>query len=228
VLVLGARVANATERTADDILRDYENASGGLEPWKKHKAIRIRQTVSLRGMNLQGPGEIIQTRTGAFRVVQELPMVGKLIKASNGKVTWSQDKISGLRILEGDEAEQTQLESIWQAELKLRTLYSTRKLVPSPSDAEECVELSSRGKHPVIRCFDKKTHLATSMKGSAISPQGETPYVVKFLDYALQDGIMLSRRQEASAGPATLDLRMEGIEWDPKIDPTIFKLPRVK
>ncbi|MDZ4696516.1 MAG: hypothetical protein SGI86_15325 [Deltaproteobacteria bacterium] len=220
--------ANAAERTPDDILRDYEKASGGTNPWKKRKAVRIRQVVSLRGMNLQGAGETIQTKGGAFLVVQELPVVGKLTKASNGKVIWSQDKINGLRILEGNEADQARLESMWQADLRLRTVYPTRKIAPSETTAEECVELATKGSPPIVRCFDKQTHLATTMKGTAVSPQGETPYLVKFLDYALQDGIMLSRRQEVSAGPAMLDIRLEGIEWDPKLNPSIFKLPKVK
>jgi len=227
-LLLAAGASNAGERTADDILRDYEKASGGVEPWKKRKAIRMRQTVSVRGMNLQGSGEIIQTKTGAFRIEQELPVVGKLIKASNGKTIWSQDKINGLRILEADEATQARFESAWMAELKLRTLYTTRKIVPASVDSEECVELSTRGQPPVTRCFDRQTHLATTIKGNSVSPQGETPYTMKFLDYAQQDGITMSRRQEIHAGPAVLDIRFEGVEWDPKIDPAIFKLPKVK
>ncbi len=222
------RVANAADRTPDDILRDYEKASGGLGPWKKRKAIRIRQVVSLRGMNLEGAGEVIQTKGGSFLVVQELPVVGKLSKASNGKVIWSRDKINGLRILEGDEADQTRLESMWQVELRLRTVYPTRKIAPSETATEECVELSSKDSSPIVRCFDKQTHLATTMKGTAVSPQGETPYTVKFLDYALQDGITMSRRQEVMAGPAILDIRLESVEWDPKVNPSIFKIPRVK
>jgi hypothetical protein len=246
-LPLGRGAARAAEaasgpakaRTIDTILADNVAALGGRKAMSKPKSIRIKSEVTVKGMGLSGTEERHATATGKLLSVMTVPGIGSFRQGSTGKVRWSEDPINGLRILEGAEAEQARLESTWNAELLVKQLYKQVRLAPVPADAQaqkdrpdqqlECLELVPRLGPAQVACFDAATHLRVLQKGTHTTPQGEVPFVARFSDYRdVGYGLKAPFRQEAVAGPMTIEARVLSVELDVKLANGLFELPKPK
>ena len=89
----------APARSAEAILDDYATAVGGEAAWKRHKNVRMKREVELKGMNMSGTDERYATSAGKALSVITLPGIGNFRQGSDGKVRWSEDPINGLRVL---------------------------------------------------------------------------------------------------------------------------------
>lgn len=226
LLAAASQARPARARDADDVLRDHAAALGGAAPWQKRRALRVRQTITLRNLNLSGHGEVLLARDGRFLISQDLPPVGRVDKAFDGKQLWARDQIGGLRVVEGGEAAQTRLEGTWMADLRLSELFPQRRLVPARAEGQECVELERPGLPAQVRCFDTATHLEVSRSARILSPYGETPVTIRFLDWRDVGGVKMAHRQEADIGPVTADVVVTAVEWNPRFPAAVFRRPR--
>jgi hypothetical protein len=80
-----AGIANA--QTADDVLKKYFENIGGLENWKKVKALKATGKVNAGGMEL--PLEMLYTDAGKVRMKFELQGKELIQQAFDGTVAWS-------------------------------------------------------------------------------------------------------------------------------------------
>lgn len=224
-------------RTIDAILADNVAALGGRKAMSRPKSIRIKSEVTVKGMGLSGTEDRHATSAGKLLSVMTVPGIGSFRQGSTGKVRWSEDPINGLRLLEGAEAEQARLESTWNAELHIKQLYKQVKLAPVPADAEaqkdrpeqrlECLELVPRLGSSQVACFDTTTHLRVFQKGTHATPQGEVPFVARFSDFRdVGFGLKAPFRQEAVAGPMTIQAQVQSVELDVKVPNSLFELPK--
>lgn len=232
----GSPPANATAGDAgvatvspDVVLQAYEQAIGGRAAWKPLRSLRITLELTVKGLGIQGAAEVLVKPPAKMIATMDIPGIGKLRTASNGKQQWSEDPINGLRVLTGAEAEQVRIESAWNAELNLRSLYA--RINPHRADAQghACLELVPRTAKPVVRCFDSATHLLISETGSQMSPQGETPLTRRFRDYRGIDGapgVLVPWVTELEAGPMTIELKIKRIVPNTAIPDAEFALPK--
>jgi hypothetical protein len=218
-------------RTADAILADYVTAIGGDKALRRHKTMHAKREVEIKGMNIRGTEERWATSAGKVLSVTNLTGVGTLRQGSNGRVRWAQDPINGLRILTGAEEESVRLESTWNAELQIKKLYRTVKVVdpPSPPPANtkvECLELTPKLGKPSIHCFDAETHLKVSQKGTQVSAQGEVPYTATMSDWREVGGVKIPHVEDATAGPMTFQTRLVEITFDEPVSAKLFEMPK--
>jgi hypothetical protein len=210
------------------ILADVIKAMGTEAAWKAHKNVHMKLEMSFAGMGISGAGEHFATKDDKSLVVTDLPGVGTIREGSNGKVCWAQDPINGLRELAGAEAEQARIESVWNPELRFAELY---KSMDAKTDAGaggvalECLVLTPHEGSPVTNCYDAKTHLQVSQKGSRPTPQGETPFTSTLKDWREVGGMKMPFAVETQAGPITFTARVTDVKYDVPVSDKMFEPP---
>lgn len=213
-------------RTAAAILADTVKALGSPAAWKAHKNVRMKLEMSFQGMGISGNGERFATKEDKALVVTDLPGMGTIREGSNGKVFWAQDPINGTRVLTGAEAEQARIESVWNAELRTNELYKSVEVVADPSGAGlECLRLTPHEASAVTNCYDPKTHLQVSQKGTRSTPQGDTPFTSTLKDWRDVGGLKMPFSVDTQAGPITFTARMTDVKFDVAMDEKSFEPP---
>jgi len=105
------------------------------------------------------------------------------------------------------------------------------RTVPAPPEAPkssplECVELTPKEGHPVVMCFDARTHLRSFQAGRQASPQGEVPYSARQSEWKAIEGVMVPTVEELTTGPTSMELRLTELTFDGKLAPDLFRMPK--
>jgi hypothetical protein len=222
---LGAGSLAQGPRTVDVILADIARALGSDAAWKAHKNVRMKLEMAYQGMGIHGQGERFATKDDKALVVTDLPGMGTIREGSNGKVTWAQDPINGTRRLAGAEAEQARLEDVWNAELRMNELYKTIEVAPSSPPGQECLVLTPNEAPAITNCYDAKTHLQVSQKGTRSTPQGDMPFSSTLKDWREVGGLKIPFAVDTQAGPMTFTLRLSDVKYDEPMDDKMFDPP---
>ena len=190
-------------RSADAIIADAVKATGGDAPWKSHRSMETTTIIEYAKMGITGTR--IQTITSRNKslATTNIPNVGEVREGTNGRVIWSEDPVNGLRLLNGAEAAQFQLESTWNLERNLKTLFS-KIAVKADTDggrALECLELTPSIGQPLTTCYDAETHLQVSQKGIAATPQSDVPFTSRIKSWKELGGLKLPELVEMTTGP---------------------------
>jgi hypothetical protein len=222
---LGAAPLLKGPRTVEVILADVARALGSEAAWKAHKNVRMKLEMSFQGMGISGAGERFATNKDKALVVTDLPGMGTIREGSNGKVFWSQDPINGTRTLSGAEADQARLEAVWNAELRTTELYKSVELAPSSPPGQECLVLTPNDAPAMTNCYDAKTHLQVTQKGTRSTPQGDTPFSSTLKDWREVGGLKMAFAVDTQAGPITFTAKMTDVTFDVPMDDKMFDPP---
>jgi hypothetical protein len=230
-----AAVASPPARLRDAklVLADYAKAIGDESAWKKHRNLRVKREVSVKAMHFTSSEETSIARGGKIFSTSEMPGMGRFQRGRDGRVAWSEDPIGGLRVLKDGEAEDMRIAATWNSEWRLGEIYSKVESVSPPEAVPpgqvwECVELTKvRGPSSTL-CFDGKTHLRVWEKGVQASQGGAVPYVTKFSDWRLVDGVKVWHQEDVTVGPVTMEGHVTEIVFDEPQPATLFTLPRKK
>ena len=220
-------------RDAKRILADYAAAIGDENAWRKHKSVRVKREVSVKSMDFRTVEETRLVRGGKLASVSSAPGLGTSRRGFDGRTAWGDDPIFGLRVLTGAEAEEVRIAATWNAEWHLAELYAQVRAVPPPEDAPnprslECVELGKREGKATITCFDRQSHLRVWEKGVQASQGGDIPYVTRFADWRLVDGVRVWHHEEITVGPVTMECQLLGVIFDEPAPPRLFQVPKAK
>jgi hypothetical protein len=223
-------VAPTALRDAKLVLADYVKAIGDERAWQKHKSVRIKRDVLVKNMNFKSQEETRMVRGGKLFSTSAMPGLGTFKRGYDGRTAWSEDPISGLRVLKGAEADEVRLAATWNSEWHLGTTYAPVRSVAPPSDAPkgplECVQLAKPAAQPSIACFDSRTHLRAWEKGVQASQGGPVPYTTRFSDWREVDGVRVWHHEEVTVGPITMEGRIAEIVFDEPAPNQLFTLPK--
>jgi hypothetical protein len=207
------------------ILADVARALGSDAAWKAHKNVRMKLEMSFQGMGISGAGERTATNKDKSLVVTDLPGMGTIREGSNGKVFWAQDSINGTRTLSGCEADQARIESAWNPELRAPELYKSIEVAPSSPAGQECLVLTPQDAPAITDCYDAKTHLQVTQKGTRCTPQGDTPFSSTLKDWREVGGLKTAFTIETQAGPITFSMKVTDVKYDVPMDDKSFEPP---
>jgi hypothetical protein len=218
-------------RDAKLVLADYARAIGDESAWKKHRSVCVKREVSVKAMHFTSTEETSVARGGKIFSTSEMPGMGRFRRGSDGRVAWSEDPIGGLRVLKDGEAEDMRIAAAWNSEWRLGEVYAKVTSVAPPVSAPggegwECVELAKNKGHSSTLCFDGKTHLRVWEKGVQASQGGEVPYVTKFSDWRVVDGVKVWHQEDVTVGPVTMEGHIVEIVFDEPVPATLFTLPK--
>jgi len=216
---------------AEDVLEAYVKAIGGREALEKHTSL----VITMKGKVVeQGISITLKTKQKAPNLMrQEMSLVGafKQEMGFDGKVAWSKEPFTGERELEGVERAQAVHQATFNADLKWKELYkSVKTLGIEKVDDRECVvvQLTPEEGHPTKNYYDRETHLLLVSETKSESAMGEQSARARVLDYKKVGGVLYPHTTRAKVGPQTIQLTVEKIEWDVKLDNAIFHKPWAK
>jgi len=232
ILALENITVPAPQRSAKDILSDYQKTIGDESSWKHHKTAIIKRELTIKAMHFTGSETLRVTKGGKLISESMLPGIGAGRMGTNGKVGWSEDPINGLRILKGEEAEELALAAAWNPEWRLLSLYKSATVVPPPDEAKgaawECIEFAKSAGKPTTVCFDAVTHLRVLEKSVKYTPGGEMPYVSRYADWRKVDNVLVWHQEELIVGPITMEAKIVELTFDKPIPAKDFELPKGK
>jgi hypothetical protein len=218
---------SAPLRSAMAILADSVKATGGDAPWKSHHSMESTTVIDYAKMGITGTRILTITSHNKSLAITNIPNVGEVKEATNGRVIWSEDPVNGLRVLTGAEAAQFKLESTWNLERNLKKLF-TKISVKADSDggrALECLEQTPSIGQPLTTCYDAETHLEVLQKGTAATPQGDVPFTSRIKSWKEFGGLKLPELVEMTTGPIEFSARLTDVVFDKPVDDKRFEVP---
>ena len=162
-------------RKADEVLADYARAIGGEEAWSHHKTLHVKLSIEVKGMQFAGTHERYATAAGQMLDVMEISGVMSARQGTDGKVSWSEDPIYGVRILAGAEEEEARIDSAWNADLHLARLYQKVRSVPPPEAAGSAWSSPPNSASPPPPASTPRPTCARCKRGSAPPPRARLP-----------------------------------------------------
>jgi len=159
----------------------------------------------------------------------DVPGTGAFRAGVSPTVPWSDDPINGLRVLSGAEGEQARIDAAWVLELRANELFKTIEVTQEtgPGGAPlECLVLTPKEAKPYTSCYDTKTHLQVSFKGTHTTPQGDLPFLSVPRDWKEIGGLKVPTSLDTQQGPITFTMRVSEYKLDEPVDEQLFEQPK--
>jgi hypothetical protein len=220
----------AALRTPEAILADAVQAMGGAAAWNAHKNMHVKMETTLQGMGIGGSGERFSTSTDKSLTTMEMVGIGRVREGNNGKVAWTEEAAHGLRYLEGAEAEQARIGSVWNLEMRARELFTKLESASDtgPDGAPlECIVATPKLSPPLRTCYDPRTHLQVTQSGVHPGPEGDMPFRQIIRAWKDFGGIKMPSESNTQLGPITTVDRILSVTFDEPIDDKMFDPPQL-
>jgi zinc protease len=180
--------------TAETVLNQYIEATGGKDAYKKITSRVLTGTVELTGANIMGPIKLTQAVPNKLLLVMTLGPIGETKQGTDGKDAWEVSAVTGERDMSGEEKEAFIRDASFYKELDWKELYAKVECVGT-EDVEGKpaykVVLSPKSGKPTTQYYDKTNHLVVKQTSTTNSPMGEISVDVYPSDYRSVDGILI-------------------------------------
>jgi hypothetical protein len=220
----------AGESKVDSILELYLNFVGGTDAVSSIESRLIEGVSEMPAMNLTLPMRMTQAAPNKIHVRQEIPGMGEAIQAFDGVSGWSQDPITGFRLMSAGELASFQRMSRLDRDLDLKSIYSeitfveettlgddqpvaVLKFVPEVGEPEEWYIHSETGELLQVNAVID------------LGPQGRIPAQTRFSDYRDVDGLQIAFRMDVTNPAFSLTTRILSVKHNVEIDADLFSPP---
>jgi hypothetical protein len=213
-----------------ELLAAHTQASGGADKIPSFETIHAKGTLDTGSQGLSGTMEIWWKKGGNFYLEQFIEGIGMSYAGYDGTNIWLQDPITGLRILEGEEAQSYIQSTLMFPSQDWRLHFSDAKTTgkqPLEGGGEVWeVELVSKGGPNVIVGLDVDSKLIRYMKGTQITPMGRMPFEAHAEDYKDVSGYKFSMKKRTAVKPLLeLEEVITSFEVNVPIDESKFAYP---
>lgn len=220
--------AAATLPSAESLLVKAVEASGGAEAVRGVRSFHSEGEISIVGQAIRGKMSL-WWKDGDFYTVQEIPGIGVLQAGKQGDTLWSQDPITGLRQLEGIEAEQHRWAASFLLPADWKTYFTSAETLGERTLAEGQtvydVELKSASGARMQLSFDTTSGLPLEQKFEQVSVLGNAPLVTRLEDYRDVDGLKIPFKQVTKTSVAQAVQQTHTLELDVEVDTSKFAIP---
>jgi hypothetical protein len=224
--------ASAATPTADQILDNYIQATGGRAAWGKVTSRVSKGTVDLPSMNVSGTVEVREKAPN--RVLITVAVGGSVFtQGFDGTVGWSEDPQNGLREQTGPELAETKRDADFYHALDFRKLYSKISLAGSEKVGDKSayvIEASPpEGGDPDKVYFDPQTGLLIRAVTQHHNPDGTVePFTEDFEDYRTQDGITIPFTVHQTNSQMSFTIKIDEVHQNVPLDDAQFEKPASK
>lgn len=187
-LAFSVVVSAQTAPSAAELFKKYAAALGGEDAAKKITSRTFKGTVELKPVGVEGTFETYQKASDKSFLTMNLPGLGDILDGFNGKEGWSQDPMSGLRVKEGEELEQTKQAADFYYEFNLAKYYP-EATVTGTEKVNEMDAYVVKADADTILYFDVNTGLLVRSDKTMISPQGKVQAQTYQSNYQEVDGV---------------------------------------
>jgi len=180
--------------TADTVLNQYIEATGGKAAYEKIKNRVSTGTIEITAANLKGTIKVMEAAPNKMAVVSELAPVGVSKQVTDGKSVWEISPVAGERELDGEEKEKFLREANFYEDLLWKELYAKVECVGiedvEGKPAYKIVFTPKSGK-PTTKYYDKMSHLLVKETSITAGPMGEISVDAFPSDYKAVDGVLM-------------------------------------
>jgi hypothetical protein len=213
-----------------ELLAAHTQASGGADKIPNFETIHATGKLDTGAQGLSGTMEIWWKKGGNFYLEQFIEGIGLSHAGYDGTTIWLQDPITGLRILEGEEAQSYIQSTLMFPGHDWRLHFTDAKTIgkqPLEGGGEAWeVELVSKGGPNVIVGLDVDSKLIRYMKGIQITPMGKMPFEAHAEDYQDISGYKFSMKKRTAVKPLLeLEEVITEFEVNVPIDESKFTFP---
>ncbi len=236
VLALAFFIGNYAQTSADDILDNYFENTGGKENWQKLEGIKMIGNVSGQGMEI--PIEILQLKDG--RQYVKISFQGKEMMQGvyNGKVLWN----TNFMTQKAEEMTTEQTENFKMNQVKdfpspflnyKENGYQVELLGDETMEGAECYKIKLTQKPVLVDgkeeesvsfyYFDKENYIPIAVEMEIKSGQMKGQMMKSTMsDYDEVGGLYFPFSLTQMGGP----LSIEKIELNPEVDAVMFEMPK--
>ncbi len=225
-----ARAHEPEPPSPDAVISKYVEALGGKDALERHTSRVLRGTVEIEGLSVLGTIEIFARAPNLVFAEINLPGVALIRQGYDGAVAWEEGP-RGLRILEGEELAEVRRDAEFHAQLKLRELYPTLRVLRREVVGERSawlLEAVPENGRPQRMWFDTESGLLLQTQSQRQTPEGPVVLTVTQQDYRSADGIMIPRLIHQRSPQVTLIIRFLQVEHGVSIEDVRFGPPKAQ
>jgi hypothetical protein len=180
--------------TAETVLNQYIEATGGKAAYEKLKNRVATGTIEIPAANIKGKMNVTEAAPNKVRFFADLGPLGELKKVTDGKNAWEFSTVQGEREITGEEKDAFLRESDFYQELRWKELYAKVECVAMEDvdgkPAYKIVLTPNSGK-PTTQYYDKASHLLVKQTQITAGPMGEVSVDEYGSDYKAVDGVRM-------------------------------------
>jgi hypothetical protein len=225
---LSAQGQSSAMPTVDQVIEKYITAVGGRDAMEKVTSRVSTGSFEIADAGMTGTVTISEKAPNKSLAVIDLGGVGMVREGSDGTAAWEEQPGAGVRDKSGPELADAVRGSVFNAELKLKTIYKTMVLTGKEAvegkDAYVVVATPAEGSANKLY-FDVASGLMVRQSSTRETANGAMDVDVYISDYRVVDGVKLpfSVRQVATVG--TIVIRLQTIKQNVALDDGMFKKP---
>jgi hypothetical protein len=219
------------DKTAEEVLTKYLEASGGVEKYEKIKSTITTGTLEMMPQNLKGTFEVVTKSPGKMFQKQSIQGAFEVMQGFDGKTGWAKDPLNGLRDLEGPElTEMKRLAAFSATPHKWRELYEKVEMlgIAKLKEGEAyAIRLSPKNGSPVTQYFDVKSFLLVRFDVKLDSPMGNFETESYLSDYREVDGVKIPFLARTKVGEVLeMVMKTTEVKNNVEVDDARFAKPK--
>ncbi|HVT91434.1 MAG TPA: hypothetical protein VHD76_01215 [Bryobacteraceae bacterium] len=226
-LPLAARAQDAPPK-AETILDRYVEVTGGAAAYQKRHSVIEKGTIEMVGRGVKGDITNYMAEPDKAYSVMNLEGVGQMEEGSDGVVAWERSVIQGPRVKDGTEKTQALEESIFNAPIKWRQLYTKVTVAGSEEvNGEDCwkVEATPKSGNVETLFFSKKTGLQLKRSAVQVTQMGDIPAEAFLSDYKDNGGVLEPATVRQRFAGQEMVIHIDSTDLNPEIPASKFALP---
>jgi outer membrane lipoprotein-sorting protein len=225
----GASATATQQPTGEQIIERFVEVTGGKEAYAKQESRVSTGTTTIVGHDLTGPITIYQKAPNLTRVTGRVGDV-TFDRGFDGKTGFEVHSMFGARLIEGEERELMQLQSLASPLIDLAESYTRVENVGvEPIDDRDAykVELTMKSGQKLIEWFDIETGLLAQMHMTIDSAMGPLELTIVTSDWRDCDGVQVPFKTTHLIQPIAIEQTIEltKVESNVDIPADKFELP---
>jgi hypothetical protein len=213
---------------AAEVVARYVTAVGGRQALAAKQSIRTTGIFEMGGAGIRGEIEVLQLRPNRIQTRVVIPAIGEIRSGFDGTVGWSNDPLTGPRLLSGSELQQLRDQADFTASLRLPGSFASMETIERAEVAgQPCyrVQLVWKSGRESVDCFSVETGLLVASSSKQESPMGTIEVTSTMSDYKEFGGIRFATRMVQEMLGQQQIFTVSNVEFD-AVDESAFELPQ--
>jgi len=213
--------------TGKEIVERYLEVAGGREAMEKIDNRRLKATLLMEQMGIEGTTVITQARPNLYHARIEIPGVMTVESGSNGEVAWEVSSITGPRVIEGEEKgmmlwTQRFDDTTYEEDMKSVECVGMENVKDKPCYK---VVMAPRESRPFNMYFSKKSGLPVKVELVFAHMFGDIQVESWIGDFREVDGILYPHSAIQSVMGNEMKTTITDVEHDVELPSDQFQIP---
>ena len=208
---ISAFATTAHEPTGEEVIQKFIEVTGGKDAYTKLKSRVSTGTIAMAQQGMSGTMTIYQQAPNLTRVVGNVGAV-TFDRGFDGQVAFEVNSMTGTRIIEGDERDLMQQQSLSSPLIDLSKYFTDIENVGAEQiDGHDAwkVELTMKNGEKLQEWFDSESGLLVQMLMNMDSPMGKLEITINPSDWKTVDGVKVPLKMKQLIQPIGIEQTIE-------------------